>query len=127
MKGAGPDVSYEVVLPESRLILTYKSPRAEPDVISLQLQDLTGAVIGAFAADEPDDSPRGLLSGALTVTGTVTGSALIPPEPQAVNDWKLLQELFSEVHLSATGWDRVVKDVEKALASQGPIGKPKHS
>jgi hypothetical protein len=117
-KATAPDISYEVVLPESRLVLAYRSPRAEPDVIALHLHDATGAVVGSLAADEPDDVQPGGITGVFTLNPS--------PEPQAAKDWKLLRDLFSEVHLSATGFDKVVKDIEKALAGPGPVGKSKH-
>jgi hypothetical protein len=61
-----------------------------------------------LAADEPE--PPGPMS---------AGSF---PGPDAAKDWKLLHDLFSEVHLAATGWNKVVSDVEKALAGSGQIG-----
>lgn len=73
----------------------------------LQLQDPAATTVGSWAVEEPEWDH-------------------IDHEEEAVKvpDWKLLSELFERVHRHATGWDKVLSDVEKALASQGPIGKP---
>ena len=84
-------------LPNSRLVLIYGHPRAEPDFISLQLQNATGTPVDSWTVDDPESGE----------------------DP----DWRLLRELFNAVHLVVTGWDTVLDDVEKALASPGPIGK----
>ena len=110
--GVNPhDTTYEVVLPESRIVLVYGVPRAAPDTISLQLQNLDGLVVDSWTVDEPD-------------WGTPEG-----PEDLEVADpdgnWRLLYSLFSEVHRRMTKWDKVVVDVEKALTSRGIIGESK--
>lgn len=93
-----PATTYEVHLPHSRLVLTYGVPRAEPDFISLQLQNADGTTVDSWTVDDPESE----------------GDA----------DWRLLRELFNAVHLVVTGWDAVLSEVEAALASQGPIGAP---
>ena len=91
-----PATTYEVVLPQSRLVLTYGMPRAEPDFISLQMQNSTGTTVDSWSVDDPESNDDA--------------------------DWRLLRELFMQVHLVVTGWDSVLSDVEKALASNDPIG-----
>lgn len=108
---AGADLQYELKLPESRIVLAYLSPRVEPDYLSLRLHTLSGVAVGALEADEPEP-----------------GEPLNPPDDWATErteqevDWKALQPLFVEVHRSVTGWDKVMKDVETALAQPGAIG-----
>ncbi len=95
------DREYTVVLPHSWIRLHYVNPRALPDFITLAFYNAEGVLVGALKAEEPD------------------------PEEQGSNpDWDLLNSLFTEVHRSAAGWDRVVEDIEKALASPGPVGNP---
>ncbi|MCI0702710.1 MAG: hypothetical protein L0241_16645 [Planctomycetia bacterium] len=100
--------SYEVILPESRIVLSYVSPPAEADYIQLQLQDSKGLSAGSWVVEEPEWE---------FVDQDDEAAAKVP-------DWKLLSGLFEEVHRYVTGWDKVLSDVEKALTSQGPIGKP---
>jgi hypothetical protein len=91
------DKSYKVILPQSRITLRYTVPRVEPDFITLAFYNADGVIVGALKAEEP--------------------------EPDESNpDWELLNSLFTEVHRSAAGWDKVVTEIEKALASPGPIG-----
>lgn len=71
-------------------------PRAEPDFISLQMQNSTGTTVDSWSVDDPESNDDA--------------------------DWRLLRELFMQVHLVVTGWDSVLSDVEKALASNDPIG-----
>ncbi len=111
IRAAGADLQYELRLPESRVVLAYLSPRVEPDYLSLQLHTLNGIAVGALEADEPEP-----------------GEPLNPADEWAAEraeheaDWNVLRPLFDEVHRSVTGWDRVVKDVETALAQPGAIG-----
>ena len=110
-RAPGDDLRYELRLPESRIVLAYLSPRVEPDYLSLQLHTLSGVAVGALEADEPEP-----------------GEPLNPPDDWATEraeheaDWMVLQPLFDEVHRSVTGWDKVMKDVETALARPGAIG-----
>jgi hypothetical protein len=103
-----PEVSYEVVLPESRIVMNYGIPRAAPDFVSLNLINPDGIIVDSWAVDEPDYDPE--------------HEPIEHADPEG--DWRLLHGLFSEIHKQATGWDKVLSDVEKALASDEPIGKP---
>jgi hypothetical protein len=104
----GPDTTYEVILPESRIELTYGVPRAEPDFISLRLKNPNGVAVDSWTVDEPD-----------------WGDAEDPnpaEEADPEGEWRLLYDLFTEVHRQATGWDKVVSDIQRALAESGSIG-----
>lgn len=103
-----PQTRYELVLPSSRVAVTYTIPRARPDVVSLQFINPSGITIDSWAVEEPDYDPE--------------HEPIEQADPDG--DWRLLSGLFSEVHRHVTGWDKVISDIEKALASQGPIGKP---
>jgi hypothetical protein len=70
---------------------------------------LEGITVDSWSVDEPNFDPE-------------HGESIEEADP--TGDWRLLQGLFAEVHRQATGWDKVVSDVEKALAAKGPIGKP---
>jgi len=101
---------YEVVLPLSRIVLTYGIPRAESDFLSLEILNSESITVDSWTVDEPD-----------------WGSPDDPNDPEEVDpdgDWRLLYELFSEVHRNVTGWDKVVNDIEKALAEPGKVGTP---
>lgn len=107
------DSSYEVILPQSRIVLTYGVPRAESDFISFELRNPEGIVVDALTVDEPD-----------------WGDADNPNDPEEIDpdgDWKLLSDLWTEVHKQSTGWDKVVNDVQKALTSSGRIGSQSES
>jgi len=39
-------------------------------------------------------------------------------------DWKLLEGLWREAERLATGWDKVIEDVERGINAKGPIGLP---
>jgi hypothetical protein len=106
LKSDIPVTAYEVILPESKILLTYSIPRAEPNVITLLLQNPDGVTVDSWAIDEPDYDPY------------VDRIEQVDPE----GDWQLLSSLFAEVHRAITGWDKVLRDVENALASPGPIG-----
>lgn len=102
------DTTYEVLLPQSRIVLSYGVPRVEADFVSFQLQNPDGVVVDSFAVDEPD-----------------WGDADNPTDPEEVDpegDWRLFHGLWTEVHKQATGWDKVVSDVQRALTSGGRIG-----
>jgi hypothetical protein len=103
-----PETSYELVLPQSRIVLTYTRPRARPDVVKLQFANADGATVDSWVVEEPDYDPE--------------HESIEQADPDG--SWRLLSELFSEVHRTVTGWDKVIHDVETALASQGPIGQP---
>lgn len=77
-------------------MLTYVIPRAEPDFISLQIQNAAGTTVDSWSVDDPESNNDA--------------------------DWLLLRGLFMQVHLTVTQWDSVLIDVEKALASNDPIG-----
>lgn len=84
----------------------YTKPRAKPDVVSLLFINPDGLLVDMWAVQEPDYDPE------------------VEPIEQADpdGDWRLLSGLFAEVHRIVTGWDKVIRDVETALASNGPIG-----
>jgi hypothetical protein len=85
-------------------VLRYVIPRADADYISLEFHNPDDLIVDSWSVSEPDDND--------------------PTADELVPDWQLLRELFMEVHRQATGWDQVLSDVEKALATQGPIGQP---
>jgi hypothetical protein len=90
------------------VLLAYGVPRADLDYVSLRLQNPKGETIDSWTVSEPDYDPE--------------HEGIEEADPNG--DWRLLQTLFSEVHRAATGWDKVLSDVEKALASAGAIGMP---
>ncbi|WP_162670267.1 hypothetical protein [Gemmata massiliana] len=103
------ETSYEVILPQSRVVLTYTIPRAESDYLSFQLQNANSIPVDTWSVTEPD-----------------WGTPEDPNDPDEVDpdgDWKLLNTLFQEVQRHVTGWDKVVNDIEQALSAQGPIGR----
>lgn len=99
------ETGYEVVLPQSRIVLRYTIPRAEPDFVTLEFRNSDGLVVDSWSVAEPDENDPNL-------------------DEVESSDWRLLHGLFMEVHRQATGWDKVLSDVEKALAAQGSIGAP---
>jgi hypothetical protein len=103
-----PETSYELALPQSRIVITYTRPRARPDVVKLQFINPDGLIVDSWKVEEPDYDPD------------------VEPIEHADPDgsWRLLSGLFAEIHRTVTGWDKVIRDVETALASEGPIGKP---
>jgi hypothetical protein len=105
--GEIPETSYELVLPQSRIVITYTRPRARPDFVNLQFINPDGILVDAWKVEEPDYDPD------------------VEPIEQADPDgsWRLVSNLFFEIHRTVTGWDKVIRDVEAALASPGPIGR----
>lgn len=95
------EASYEVLLPQSRIRTWYTAPRAAPDTISLGFYNPKAELIGVLSANKPDP-------------GDV---------PEA--DWPLLESLYAEVHRTVSGWDKVLAEVESAIASPGAIGEPR--
>ena len=95
------DGPYEVRLPHSRLRLWYTTPRVESDSISLGFYNSKGDLVGKLSAYKPE------------------------PEDEPEADWPLLESLYAEVHRSVTGWDKVLAEVESAIASPGAIGEPR--
>jgi len=105
-KSEPTETSYFVILPESRVVLTYGIPRADLDYISLRIQNEKGETIDSWTVSQPDYDPE--------------HESLDTADPDG--DWRLLNGLFAEVHKQATGWDKVLSDIEKALAAPGVIG-----
>lgn len=108
-RGRPPETPYELVLPESRVVLSYWVPAATADFITLRLQNADGVTVDEWRVEEPDYDPD-------------EGQTLEQADPDG--DWRLLNDLFGEVHREATGYDRVLSDVELALKALGTIGKP---
>ncbi|MBA4067358.1 MAG: hypothetical protein C0501_27340 [Isosphaera sp.] len=106
--GQTPETSYRVFLPQSRVTLSYGVPAARLDYVSLQLQNADGLLVESWVVNDPVEDPE--------------HDEIERVDPDG--DWRLLSELFREVHRRVTGWDKVLSDVEKALASTGPIGAP---
>jgi hypothetical protein len=100
---------YELALPDSRVLLWYATPVLLPDSITLALQNAEGETVDEWHVEQPDFDPD-------------AGETLESADPDG--DWRLLYALFAQVHRQATGYDRVITDVEKALAELGVIGKP---
>lgn len=107
--GRPPETSYELVLPDARVTIGYTSPVLLEDYITLRLQNAGGVTVDEWRVEEPDYDPD---IGETLDQADVTG------------DWRLMRELFGEVHREANGYDRVISGVEKALASLGVIGLP---
>lgn len=76
------------------------SPPAEPDSLLLGFTDGRGQMIHAWQIDDPEDG------------GQTAERA----------NWALLLQLFEEARRHAAGWDKMLNEVETALAGQGPIG-----
>jgi hypothetical protein len=104
-----PEHPYHLILPDSRVTLTYTIPYADADFITLRLLNADGVPVDEWRVEEPDYDPD-------------AGETLERADPDG--DWRLMTELFGEVHRQATGYDRVVSDIEKALGEIGVIGKP---
>ena len=113
-KGSTPnDTIYEVRLPKSRIVLKYAVPTADPDTITLQLQNPDGEEVDSWVVDDPDPGETPI---------PIPRIPLLPSEHEREAGWNLLRSLFAEVHRHVTGWDKVVNDVKTALAGSGPIG-----
>jgi hypothetical protein len=70
-----------------------------------------GVIVDSLAVEEPDwESPE-----------DSHDSDKLDPD----GSWRLLHDLYSAVHRHVAGWDKVVKDIEKAIASPGIIGEPR--
>jgi hypothetical protein len=100
--------SYQLALPHSRVTLTYTIPRVEYDFITLTFHNAEGAIVDEWRVDAPDEDERSVKH----------------LERDEDADWRLLKALFGEVYRQATGYDRVMSDVQRALAELGVIGKP---
>lgn len=85
--------SFETVFPNSRILISFVSPTAEPDCIVLAFYDRNGVRVGDWTVEEGQQP-----------------------------DWTLLNDLLAEANRSATGWDKVLEDVDKALDTEGLIG-----
>jgi hypothetical protein len=95
-----PEKSYVVILTQARIVVRYVVPRVEADFVDLQLQNSDGLIVDSWTIEEP-----------------VYDSEHQPPEQVDLDGyWRLLHNLYVEVHRYVTGWDKVVNDVEKALA-----------
>lgn len=104
--GDARETVYELVLPQARLVVTHAVPRARPDLVSIRLSSLDGTSVDEWVVEEPDYDPD--------------MEHLEQADPSG--DWQLLRDFFAEVHRHATGYDRVIKSIEDALASPGVIG-----
>jgi hypothetical protein len=78
----------------------------EADFVALQLLNEDGAEVDSWKVSLPDYDPE--------------HEDIETADPDG--DWRLLYGLFSEVHRRVLGWDKVVSDVEKALADSSTIG-----
>lgn len=94
------------MLPQARVVLTHATPRARPDVVSLCLSNLDGTSVDEWAVEEPDYDPDTERLDQVDPTG----------------DWELMRDFFAEVHRHATGYDRIIKSIEDAIATPGVIG-----
>ena len=95
------EAGYGVNLQQSRINIVYLRPKVAPDFIRLAFSNAEGVLVGALSADKPE-----------------------PDDAEPNPDWPLLEALYSEVHRSVTGWDKVLNEIETALAGPGPIGQP---
>jgi hypothetical protein len=102
------ETRYQLVLPKSRVVLTYGVPRAYPDFVTVQFLNPDGVVVDSWTVEEPDWGGED------------------DPKPPSVADpdgnWEAAAGLFRAVHNRATGWDEVIRDIETAVASPEPIG-----
>ena len=96
--------TYEVVLAGSRIVLSHVIPLSQPDRISLQLLNANGVTVDSWTITDPEVDDQ---------------------DADPDGNWKLLSELYSEVHRFVTGWDKVTDDIQKALKSSGVIGEPR--
>lgn len=104
-----PEYVYRLVLPDSCVTITYTTPMILSDFITLRFQNADGVTVDEWRVEAPPyDADAGETDESVDVVG----------------DWRLMKGLFGEVHREATGYDRVISDVEKALASLGVIGLP---
>ncbi len=95
---------YEVVLPGSRIVLSHVIPLSQPDRISLQLLNANGVTVDSWTITDPEVEDQ---------------------DADSDGNWKLLSELYSEVHRFVTGWDKVTKEIQSALLSSAVIGEPR--
>jgi hypothetical protein len=101
--------TYRVMLPDARIVLRYVVPRAEPNYLVLQLETPEGVVVESWRVEDPEREP---------------GQEDPAVQESTERDWELLNDLLSEVFRRVTGSDRVLSVVERALASDAPIGRP---
>ncbi len=89
--------SFNVQLPESLMRIQRISPRTDPDYFQLDLYNKDGVRILSQIADESETD----------------------------NDWlPLLSQLYEEAFRCVTGWDKVLADLEAAVASESHVGTP---
>lgn len=104
----GRETRYQLVLPKSRVMITYTVPRAYPDFVTVQFVNPDGVTVDSWTVEKPDagdeDDPRS------------------PSEADPDGDWEAAAGLFRAAHNRATGWAEVIEDIEAAIASPGPIG-----
>lgn len=104
----GRETRYQLVLPKSRVVLTYTVPRAYPDTVTVEFVNPDGVTVDSWTVEEPDtgdeDNPKPL------------------SEADPDGNWEAAAGLFRAVHNQATGWAGVIEDIEAAIASPGPIG-----
>jgi hypothetical protein len=81
-----------LVLPHSQIRILSFSPKAEPDRVVMQVCNEAGRRVAELRADEGDE------------------------------DWELLRQLHDEAYRYATGWDKVLSDIEDAIFKSGKIG-----
>lgn len=99
----GTNVRCELILKESSVSVTYRSPLAEPDEIRFEVNELLGpnnaTPVGSFAAQRVETSDNDYA------------------------DWELLRDLYFEASKVAYGWDYILSEVEAAVNSSGRIGR----
>jgi hypothetical protein len=84
--------SYLVDLPKGRIKVFLRTPSADPDFISLVMYASDGVEIDRWKVEEGTD------------------------------DWNLVYELYTAAHRAAIGWDTALREIEKSLAQEGPVG-----
>ncbi len=96
-----PQRIYYLHFPSSCLVLTYRSPRTEPDGIEV-----------AIKKNDPSEEE-------------VTVTSLYVEEGD--EDWELVHDLYREAERRVTKWDQVLSGIESAMRTPGTVGLPSNS
>jgi hypothetical protein len=84
---------YVLRLPQSQVRLRHFKSATAPNNVVMRVCDPSGTEFGQWLVEEGED------------------------------DWELMSALYAEADRLHGGWDIIVHDIEKAVATEGPIGQ----
>ncbi len=87
-RGQTDTSGFHVHLPGSIIRIEYVSPSTEPDYVVTGFHNLKGEEAGRWFVRDGEE------------------------------DWELASTLYKEAHKTATGWDKVVADIERFLSEK---------